>query len=324
LSLSRLKPADYAFAVSYSEVTRARGRESPLQSERGKRTIRDADLHKLFKTGRTFPRLLADGTVKLDAAGRQVVHRLTKMQALRCIALVTLVKKIAGPDPYFQVDDASLADRAQRDLGEDWTVEVVRNTRRLCFMAGLEVRPVTTEMIGTRQLTLTGSVWVLDRRRLAVVENAVPLDAQGTTGVVATDQASSIRGREKPFSLRSNGTQKRQPRAGPGPGEASAVVKAALRELRSEERRRRRAQPTTSERLSDEPLAQTTRNLVLALFVERRKVRFEWGDRPALDQAADRAVALGADQDLVAQARAHWAAEILGEQLRLEEAGGGP
>lgn len=313
----RLAPREFAAAMTYRDIARARAKQGPWQSERGRRAIRDADLHKLFRTGRELLDYNADGSPKLDEAGNRVVHRLTAIEAKNAIVLVGLVKKVAGLDPYYETSDKELCARARRDLGPGWSLATVRRTRRVCYLAGLEVRPrVLSELSGLRERGLTGWVWVLDRRRLALVENAIVPESSLNRAVVNPDHTPSLYARAKSPLPPVGGAEKPLPRAGPAVPEASAVVKAALRELRSEERRRRRAQPTPAERL-DGP---TTR-LLMGLFVERWKVRSEWGDAAALAQASDRALALRADPERVAAARAHLARLLLGEQLRLEGIG---
>lgn len=319
--MKRLAPAEYQFAVSHAQVRRARARYGVENGgQRALRTLRDADLHRLFKAGREVVFEKGDGS--------RVAHTLTPTEAKNAIVLVGLVKKIAGQEPQLVRTDAALAERAQRDLGSGWSVSTVRRTRRICAAAGLHVRPVRSDGVPDADPEFMGSVWVLDRR-LAPVETQAPPRAGVNTPVVGEDHTPCIREREKPSSLRSDGSEKRS-RAGPPDVEAAkAAVRDALRELRADERRSRRGRrgggsqqaPAGSEpgRIAEPAgLHRPTLRLLAALLAERWKIRMEWGLAAALEQAVARALALDADPERVAEARGFLALRFFGEQLALE------
>jgi hypothetical protein len=228
------------------------------------------------------------------------------------------VKVIAGSQRTKVIKDRTIANK----LG--CSIETVRRSRRLCRAAGIDVRPIVCDdfphLVGAEY---TGSRWLLDRRTVPCLQAAVAATPiRG--GVVTVDHTISLPARENaPDFVREplesgagGGVPPPDVPAQAGMGGSSDVggawVGPPLARPSGKAPGRRRARDLAPGDVLEE------RRLLLELVRERWRVGQEWGLAAALSAAESLALARGGDGHRVAVARRALAAELLGEQLRLE------
>lgn len=308
--MKRLAPADFAFAFSGSQEKHSRaryGREGMHKVVRAERTLRNTDLHKIFRVGRELTFVRQDGTIE--------TRRLRAAEAKNAIVLVEKVKAIVGVQPQMVLTDARLASelgwrKGKKDSG--WSVSTVRRTRRICAAAGIDVKPLVSDGNGVVEPELRGCLWILDRRVVPALQLVQP-PSQMNRGVAADDHTSLLRARENETpsdSPSGNGGA----RASPTPDAPAPAGLEESSDVRGPQRQRRRARPPEPGEVWSEV------QLLRALLGRRWKVGQDWGLAAALAAVESLAVAEGADPLRVAVARRRLAFELMGEQLALRDA----